>query len=255
VRKVNAMARTTVILPAGGMGERLASFTEARKLNKVAVKAGKYSLIERTVRLYTRAGVKRFVVLVYHRPASIRAVLGDGRRLGVSVRYSADPGRPVGRGGAILLAIRRGLVRSDGPVVVHNPDDQILGMDQVFARTILRRHRAAVRKGALATAICVPWTPYAYSSFDVRRGFARSAITYPKVRLPAHIGLTVFEPAAVPLFRKLIDLSKKVDFESVVFPHLARRRRLAVAMIPPKAWCPVNDMKGYRKLLAAVGAD
>jgi NDP-sugar pyrophosphorylase family protein len=77
---------------------------------------------------------------------------------------------------------------------------------------------------------------------------------YPKVRLPAHVGLTVFEPAAIPLFRKLISLKKKTDFEKVVFPYLARRRRLGIAMIPTKAWIAVNDLRGYHELLEALGA-
>ncbi|MEK7474725.1 MAG: sugar phosphate nucleotidyltransferase [Candidatus Coatesbacteria bacterium] len=253
MREVTAGSRATVILPAGGKGERLAGLAGARHRSKVAIRAGRMSLIERTVRLWARAGVKRFVVLVFTHPGSVRAILGDGRRLGVSVRYSADPGRPVGRGGAILLAVERGLVPPGDTVVVHNPDDQIVGLDRDFASSILRRHRAAARRGALATAVCVPWTEYAYSSFAIRRGFARTAGMYPKVRLPAHVGLTVFEPAAIPLFRKLISLEKKTDFEKVVFPYLARRRRLGITMIPTKAWIPVNDLRGYHKLLATLG--
>jgi len=249
------LARTTVILPAGGKGERLASLTGNRQLNKVAVRVGRLSLIERTLRIWARAGVRRFVVLVYHRESSVRDILGEGRRFGVRVSYSSDPGRPVGRGGAIRLAIERKLVPLDGPIIVHNPDDQIVRIERRFARTVMSQHLRAVRRGALATAVCVPWTEYAYTSFEIRGGMARSARMYPRVPFPAHIGLTVFEPGVIRLFRKLIDLRGKTDFERVIFPELARRGRLGIAMIPAKTWIPVNDLKGYRKLLAALGVD
>jgi hypothetical protein len=114
-------------------------------------------------------------------------------------------------------------------------------------------HRKALRKGALGTAVCVPWTEYAYSSFTVRNGMATSAKMYPKAMLPAHTGITILEPEALAAFRKLIDPTKKIDFESVVFPYLARKRQLGYAQVPTETWIPVNDFKSYRKLAARLG--
>jgi NDP-sugar pyrophosphorylase family protein len=247
-RRDRDIAAATVVLPAGGRGERLGELAESHKINKAVIRAGRLTLIERAIRLYTRAGVRRFVVLVFHRADSIRRVLGDGRRLGISVKYSRDPARPVGKGGAVLLAIRRGLIPASAPFIVHNPDDQIVGIEKGYASRLWARHRTAARRGALATAVCVPWTEYAFTAFTVRGGMAARARMYPKVEFPTHIGVTVFEPGAIAVFRKLIDPSKRQDFESVVLPHLARVGRLAVAMIHPKSWIPVNDLKAYRKL-------
>ncbi len=244
------LKRATVILPAGGKGERLADLAEAHGLNKCALKVGNLTMIERTIRLYTRIGIKRFVVLVFHRAESIKRILGDGRKLGISVTYSMDPARPIGKGGAILLAVQRGIVPTDTPLIVHNPDDQIVGIENVFARRVFSAHRKACRKGALGTAVCVPWTRYAYSSFTVRNGMATSACMYPKAMLPAHTGITILEPQALAAFRKLIDPSKKIDFESVVFPHLARKRQLGYAEVPTDTWIPVNDFKSYNTLVA-----
>ena len=78
--------------------------------------------------------------------------------------------------------------------------------------------RAAERRGCVASAVCVPWTEYAYSAFHVRRGKAVSAVMYPKVFFPTHIGVTVFSAGGSGIFRRLIDPGKKVDFESVVLP-------------------------------------
>jgi len=243
----------TVVLPAGGRGERLAALTGARKVNKVALKVGAFSLIERTLSMYARAGAKRFVVLTGHQAGSVRHTLGDGRRWRVSIDYAQDPKVPVGKGGAIRLALDAGVIPPTAPFIVHNPDDQIVRIDRRFPGLILNRHRALARRGAVITAVCVPDTDYPYSAFTARaNGMASGAVMYPKVRMPTHIGVTVVSPQAIPAFHRLIDLSRKTDFESLVLPLLARRRQLGLAMIPSGTWIPVNDLKGYKALLAAL---
>ena len=246
------VASATVVLPAGGKGERMAAMAESRRVNKVALKAGKLTMIERTLGMYARAGVRRFVALVFHRAASVRRVLGDGRRWGVSIAYAVDPPRPVGKGGAIRIAIEKGVIPSGAPMIVHNPDDQIVAIDRRFPALIWAQHRACARRGALATAVCVPSTEYPYSTFTTRNGMATSAVMYPSIRIPTHTGITIVDPRAQTAFRRLIDLKRKTDFESVVLPALARRGRLGIAMIPAGTWIPVNDQKSYKKLLAAI---
>ena len=248
----NGVERITVMLPSGGRGERLAELAEARGINKTVIRVRGLTLIERTIGLYTRIGIRNFVVLTCHRAESIRKVLGDGRKLGINVAYSADPGRAAGKGGAILHALKRGVLSADSRCIVHNPDDQIVGLDGTFARNILSAHVSAVRRGAWGTAVCVPSTEYPYTSLTVRGGMAVAARMYPDVPIPTHVGVTVMESAALASFRRLIKPGKKIDFESIVLPWLARRRRLGYAEIPAGSWIPVNDMKSYRKLLSAL---
>lgn len=246
----------TVMLPAGGKGERLAQLAESQGVNKAALKAGGMSLTGRTLSMYASAGVKKVVMLVFHQAQSVMDDLGDGSRFGVSITYSMDPEKPVGKGGAILTAIERGFVPVDRPFIVHNPDDQIVGISSRFPSLIYSRHRTHVRRGALATAVCVPWTEYAYSAFVMKKnGMATAAAMYPKVEKPTHIGVTVFEPGVIPVFRKLIDLSKKVDFESVVLPWLAKRNKLGIGLVPTGSWIAVNDLKGYNKLVQTLGSN
>jgi NDP-sugar pyrophosphorylase family protein len=247
------MAGVTVVLPAGGRGERLAALAAKANVNKVALKAGKFTLIERTLAMYARAGVKRFVVLTGHQALSVRSTLGDGRRWRVSITYAQDPPVPVGKGGAIRLALDRGVIPAEAPFIVHNPDDQVVRIDRRFPALVWNRHRALARRGAIVTAVCVPDTDYPYSAFTARaNGMASAAVMYPKVSLPTHIGVTVVDPAAIPVFHRLIDLDRKTDFESVVLPWLAKRSQLGLAMLPSGSWIPVNDLKGYKALLAAI---
>ncbi len=246
------LADCALILPAGGKGERMAALAEAGGVNKAALKVGGLSMIGRTLQMYARAGLKRVVALVFHKADSVAEALSGAKRMGIKVDYSHDPEKPVGKGGAIRLAFERGLIPENAPLIVHNPDDQIVGIERRFPVAIFSRHRALARKGALASAVCVPYTDYQYSGFTGKDGMAVSAVMYPKVRMPTHTGVTVFSPGAVRIFRKLIKTGKKVDFESVVLPYLARRGRLGLAMVPASSWIPVNDLKSYQKLLAAL---
>lgn len=241
----------TLVLPAGGRGERLAQL--ARGINKAVLKAGKHTLIGRTLALYANAGIRNVVVLVGHESASVRQALGDGTRLGVRITYAMDPKTPVGKGGAIRLALDAGLIPDDRPFIVHNPDDQIVGLGSRFPRMIWNAQRRHERRGAVATAVCVPETAYAYSAFTAgTNGLAKAAVMYPKVRMPTHIGVTLFAAGAKALFDRHINLKKKTDFESLILPRLAARNRLGLAMIPAGSWIPVNDLKGWNALLTQI---
>lgn len=242
-----------LVLPAGGRGERLAALPEARGINKAALNADGRSLIARTAKMYVDAGVRTIVALVGHRPESVRKALRSPALGRATILFSQDPPKPVGKGGAIRLAIERGLIPGHRPFIVHNPDDQIVKIDRTFAKSVWKKHRNACRHGAIATAVCVPEMEYAYSAFVAgRAGLATSAVMYPKVRMPTHIGVTIFSAEAAKTFRSLIPLNRKTDFEAVVLPKLAQRRKLGLALIPPGTWIPVNDLKGYRTLLGSI---
>ncbi len=242
-----------LVLPAGGKGERLAALPEARGLNKAALQADGHSLIARTAKLYVDAGIRDIVVLVGHKAESVKKALRSPALRRAKILFSQDPPTLIGKGGAIRLAMERGLLPKDRPFIVHNPDDQIVKVHRRFPKMIWAKHRMAERNGAVATAVCVPETDYAYSAFvPGTRRLAKSAVMYPKVKMPTHIGVTVFSANASSLFATLIPLNRKTDFEAVVLPVLAKRRQLGLAMIPAGCWIPVNDLKGYRALLSAL---
>jgi mannose-1-phosphate guanylyltransferase len=83
------MARSApdaALVLAAGLGTRLRPLTVARAKPSLPV-AGP-SLIERVVAWLARHGVTDLMVNLHHRPETITAILGDGARAGVRVRYS-----------------------------------------------------------------------------------------------------------------------------------------------------------------------
>lgn len=83
---------------AAGEGTRLRPLTLA--LPKPLVPLANVPLLERTIRLLARQNVREIAVNLYHRPDAIRATLGEGESLGVTLRYSAEE-RLLGTAGGV----------------------------------------------------------------------------------------------------------------------------------------------------------
>lgn len=80
-------ARVAVVL-AGGKGTRLKPFTRA--LPKPLVPVGERPIIEILLAQLRRGGITHVHVAVHHLAHLIMAVLGDGKRLGLTINYSLE---------------------------------------------------------------------------------------------------------------------------------------------------------------------
>ena len=246
------LRNSIVVLPAGGEGTRIRSLTDEMGINKVLLEIGGGSLIERTITLYRDVGIENFVLLVYYKAESLRERLGDGSKLDVNITYSEDPGRPVGRGGAILNAYQNGAIGSDKTLIIHNPDDVIINYPGSFPRDFINAHLQGIKQGTIGTVVVVPGSPYTYSGLQVSKGFVTEIAMYPLVPIPTHIGLTALGPEIQPYFETMINLEQKTDFESVILPKLASERKLYAFSILIESWVAINDLKGVRTLMAAL---
>jgi NDP-sugar pyrophosphorylase family protein len=242
-----------VALAVGGEGSRLKAVTESQQVHKTALRLPDgETMTERTIRMYREAGFRDFVALVFHHAQSVIDTLGDGNHLGVHITYSHDPEHPVGRGGAIRNALDNGSIPRTKSLIVHNPDDQIIKYEGSFPRDIVAGHLAGVQREMLATPVVVDGTPYTYTGMKIEQGVVEQIEMYPFIPIPTHVGVTVFSPDVYDYFTKLFDLTRKVDFESVLFPLLAEEKRLYSFMIPGRCWLSVNDPKALAKLTELV---
>lgn len=237
---------TVVVMPAGGKGTRIRAETQNEGINKVMIKIdGKRSMIEQAIEDYVSCGITRFVVLTGFLAEKVEEHLGDGSRYGAEILYSQDPdGRKVGNAGAILNALNNGTLDDSLVAIVHNPDDMIIGLDRPYGEVFLEGHIKGRKNGCIATFIVVPETPFQYSGMIIKRGKVVDITKYPPIAIPAHTGITVFDPAIYKYFRELVSLEVESSFEKVVCPVVARDGRLFAINIPSRTWIPVNDLKG-----------
>lgn len=252
------LEQCVVVLTAGGEGSRFRSVPGADGIQKAAYKLPNgETMIERTINMYKAIGLTHFAILVYHNADSIEKALGNGEKLGVSVRYSYDPEVPVGRGGAVKNAYKNGTVKHGSYLIVHNPDDQIIDVTVAGVKTTrdqividaIKTHIENEKKGAVATAVMAEGTAYEFTGFKIKEGFVTDVEMYPFIEVPTHVGMTIFSPDAEGYFEELFDLAKKNDFEAVLFPVLKEERKLAAHLIPRGSWISVNDEKGLKKLV------
>ena len=246
-------SQTVVVLPAGGRGLRIRNEAQSGDINKAMIKINGLSMIEKAIQDYSSAGIKRFVILTGFLAEKVEEHLGDGSRWGVEIRYSCDPdGRKVGNAGAILNALNNRSLDDTSTSIVHNPDDVIVGMSRPYGDVFLEGQVKARKNGCVATFVVVPDTPFQYSGLIIEKGRVKDVTKYPPIAVPAHTGITIFDPEVYSYFRRLVSLEVESSFENVVCPVLAKENRLFAINIPSESWIPVNDLKGIEKARQAL---
>jgi NDP-sugar pyrophosphorylase family protein len=246
---------TVVVMPAGGKGTRIRAETQSEGINKVMISIdGTQSMIEKAINDYAAIGISKFVVLTGFLADKVEEHLGDGSRWGVEISYSEDPeGRKVGNAGAILHALNNGTIDDSLTAIVHNPDDMIIGLQRPYGEVFLEGHLKGKKNGCISTFVVVPETPFQYSGMIINKGRVSDITKYPPIAIPAHTGITLFDPEAYDYFRRLVSLERESSFENIVSPELAKDGRLYAVNIPSENWIPVNDLKGIEMARAAMG--
>lgn len=240
---------TTVALMAGGESSRFSSVLEGTQANKSAFELPNGdTMIEMCIRMYRDMGFKHFVALVFHNAHSIEGRLGDGSALGVNISYSYDPEVPIGKGGAVLNALENGSIPENHNLIVANPDDVVLHFPD-FPRYISEAHLEGVKNGAIATAVLGLGQAYHSTGMMVVDNKVVDTKMYPFIPVPAHVGITLFSPAAYSYFRQHFSLTEKSDFENILFPVLAGEGKLWSAGLTQGLWIAVNDAKTYKQLV------
>jgi NDP-sugar pyrophosphorylase family protein len=244
---------TVVVMPAGGRGTRIRGETASEEINKVMISVEGESMIKRTIQDYSAVGIDKFVVLTGFLADAVEEHLGDGSQWGVDIKYSKDPGgKKVGNAGAILHALNNGTLDDRLTSIVHNPDDMIIGMTQPYAELFLEGQVKAKKSGCIATFVVVPETPFQYSGMIIDRGRVVDVTKYPPITIPAHTGITIFDPEVYGYFRNLVSLEEESSFEKVVCPVIADEGRLYAINIPSNTWVPVNNLKGLERAEEAI---
>ncbi len=247
-------ANTVVALMAGGEGSRFSNVLEGVPSQKSAFELPNGdTMIEMCIRMYRDAGFKKFVALVFHNAQSIEERLGDGSRLGIEIVYSYDPEAPIGKGGAVLNALENGSIPADHYLIVANPDDVVLNFPD-FPRYISEAHKQGEKNGAIATAVLGLGQAYYWTGMMVVENKVVDTKMYPFIPVPAHVGITLFSPAAYSYFREHFSLTEKSDFENVLFPILANEGKLWSAGLTRGLWIAVNDAKTYKQLVAELSS-
>src|SRR3990167_4131613 len=207
---------TVVALMAGGESSRYAAVLNGKKVQKNAHELPNGdTMIEMAIRMYRDSGLKKFVALVFHHANTIE----------------------------------QGFIPHGCSLIVVNPDDVVLNFPGSFVRYIGNAHIEGEKKGMLATAILAPGQIYPGTGMMVVDNKVVDTMMYPVIPVPLHVCASIFSPKVIPRFLKLFSLTEKSDFENVLFPILARQKKLWSVGITEGTIIHVNDLKAYKQLV------
>ncbi len=172
------------MLLAAGRGERLRPLTDA--LPKALVPVRGKALIAWHLARLAAAGIRDVVVNVSHLGEKIEAALGDGRRFGVSIRYSREP-QPLETAGGIARALP---LLGEAPFLLVNAD--------VYCEYDFSRLRGFVLSPALAHLVLVPNPPHRPAGdFSLEGRTVRGRSDRAGVPRYTYAGLAVIAPLLV----------------------------------------------------------
>lgn len=217
------------LIIAGGEGERLRPLTSDRPKAMIPV-AGR-PIVEHQLEWLRAGGVTDIVILCGYRADVLKEHVGDGRRFGVRVQYSAEA-EPLGRGGALRQGYRsvppgeRMVVACNGDILTNQP-----------LAEIIRYHE---KKQAAATVMLAPLrSPFGIVDIE-RDGRITEFREKPDLPYWINAGIYVLSPE---FFQRL---PEKGDHETTTFPELAAEGRL-FGFKSRAYWRPVDSIKDLKE--------
>ena len=219
-----------VVLLVGGYGTRLGPLTKNKP--KPLLHVGNKPILETIVEQFAAQGFRRFAFAVHHKAEQILEHFGNGRRLGVEIRYLREP-KKLGTAGPLSL-LPRGL---KDPVVVMNGDL----LTKVDFRVLLDFHREEKR----AVTLCVReydfQVPFGVVEMDGSR--LVSLVEKPVHHFFVNAGIYVFDPVV------LKGLKRGTPCDMPDFLERVRGRRpRSVGCFPIREyWIDIGRVDEYRR--------
>jgi NDP-sugar pyrophosphorylase family protein len=221
------------VILAGGEGTRLRPLTLSTP--KPVAPVVDRPLLRHQLDLLSRAGIREVVFSVAYRPERVKAVFGDGRSLGMHIRYAVEDS-PLGTGGAV----RNALDLLDERTVVLNGDV----LTDVDLASIVQRHEA---EAASATILLTP-VPNPADYGLVETDAAGRVLRFLEKPRPEQIttnqinaGIYVLESAVLGLMAAGVNTS----IERFFFPALLERGDKVLGPVHRGYWIDIGTPEKY----------
>jgi NDP-sugar pyrophosphorylase family protein len=179
-------APATVVVMAGGRGERLRPLTD--HLPKPLLAVGRTTILERLMERLFESGFSDVWLAVNYMADKIEATIGDGSQWGLCVRYLRED-VPLHTAGALSLLPER----PEHPIVILNAD-QVTGLS--FARMV-DYHQAEA--AAVTIGVFFHEEQVRYGVVDLDDNVVTGMQEKPTLRWPCNAGFYVIDPGMLDL--------------------------------------------------------
>jgi NDP-sugar pyrophosphorylase family protein len=176
----------TVVVMAGGRGERLRPLTD--HLPKPLLAVGRTTILERLLERLFESGFGEVWLAVNYMADKIEETIGDGSQWGMRVRYLREE-QPLHTAGALSLLPQR----PDGPIVVLNAD-QVTQLS--FARMV---DYHVAEQAAMTVGVFFHEEQVKYGVVDLDGTTVAGIREKPTLRWPCNAGFYVIDPTMLDL--------------------------------------------------------
>ena len=229
------------VVLCGGRGSRLRPLSYYIPKPMVPIGRREKPLLEYILRLMAFHGLKDVLLLVGYKGNQIKNYFRDGSFLGLKLSYAHDSEDFPGTGGAVLNALRLGLLPEDNTILIYYGDI----LSDINLGEMLKAHRSS---GAVATlAVSMAYRlPVSVAELDGDR-IARFE-EKPALRLPVGIGILAVEGEALQHIANLYRKGRNLDLMRDFIPYLIKQGMLVKAYITDAFWYDVGSLEKYEKL-------
>jgi NDP-sugar pyrophosphorylase family protein len=236
---------TQVIILAGGKAKRMGKIDTPKALLEINGRP----LLYYTIKWLKKCGFKDFVFLLGYKHEEIENYVKDGSEFDIKITYSVEPENVKGKGKALKYALINNKIDKNKRAMICFPDDIFL--DKNLPIEFLLRHLYGVKNyNIVATVVFVSGTTYPYGVGKINSDqIVENFVEKPFVQEYTNTGLYLVEPEVFEEIESKIDLNieKNVEFEDVVLPVLAKRKKVFSMVLPSSVWLPINTLKEQEK--------
>lgn len=175
----NPVIENPVMLMAGGFGKRLLPLTNDTP--KPLLKVGSKPILESIINRFQEFGFNNFYISLHYKGDMIKEYFGDGKDLGVSIKYIVEE-EPLGTAGALTLLPKD---LPDLPIVLMNGDL----MTEVNFLSLLESHNNSKSQATVCVAEYDFQVPYGV--LEVSETKVKSIIEKPTHRFFVNAGIYV----------------------------------------------------------------
>jgi len=229
------------VVLCGGRGFRLRPLSHYIPKPMVPIGRREKPLLEYILRLMAFHGLKDVLLLVRYKGNQIRNYFRDGSFLGLKLSYAHDNKDFPGTGGAVLNALRLGLLPEDNTILIYYGDI----LSDINLKEMLKAHRSS---GAVATiAVSTAYRlPVSIAKLDGNRVIEFEE--KPALRLPVGIGILAIEGEALQQMTNLHKKGHELDLMGDFIPYLIKRGMFVKAYVTDAFWYDVGSLEKYEKL-------
>lgn len=237
------------IIHAGGESTRLKEIFDGPK---ALAPIGKHNLLWYHLQPLVKSNlIKEYTFTLRHRCETVQEYLNQLKtEYDITISTLIEP-KPLGRAGSVRLAIEKGIIRTDEPYLMSNPDDLV----PIKINQLTQYASKAEKTGK---TIIMVMAKKATTPFGIGIAKKTGSITelkhfQEKPELPfitnhyANTGMILFMPDAMKEFKNA-PLDKPTHPENEIIPRLVNQNKVAVFVVD--RWLSINYAADYKSVLS-----